>query len=120
MKELCLRYDELHYNVVKTIFDEAERITLDEIVKSVVTEVTVMALANYNDWSYSNDKKFLKEKNIYNEVKKFIEEISSKHFKLVADFISTRGEGLTAVEDVKEEIKKILNTHKLPGKCKLI
>ena len=120
IKELCPRYSELLYNITKIVYEEAKRITTDMLIRSIVTEVVIMSLAGYDEWSYPNDKRFLEERKIYDNVRRFIAEISSKYHNLTTSFIDVRKEALTIIKDVKEEILRILHIHKLPGRCKLI
>ena len=120
MKELCPRYNELLYKITKTVYEEAKQVATDMPSRGIVTEVVVMSLAGYDEWSYPNDKSFLEEKKIYDDVKKFVANISSKYGNLVTDFSNTREEALAIIRDTKEEILKILHVHKLPGRCSLI
>ena len=120
MKELCLKYNELLYSITKIVYEDAKQITTDIPGRDIVTEVVVMSLAGYDEWSYPNDKYFLEKRKMYDSVKKFIAEISGKYSDLVARFINVRREALTIIKDVREEILRILHMYKLPGRCRLV
>ena len=119
MKELCPRYSELLRNVIKAVYEEAGRITTDIPSRSVITEVVVMSLAGYNEWSYPNERAFLEEKKMHDNVKRLKVEISNKYHDLIISFNNVRKEALSITRDVKE-VSRILHIYKLPGKCKLI
>ena len=121
MKELCPKHSGLLHRLIKIVYEEAGQIAKeDRVLRSIVTEVVVMTLAGYDEWSYPNDKHLLEERGVYDNVKEFISEIYSKHRNLIINFIDIRREALTIIKDTKEEILRILHLHKLPGGCKLI
>jgi len=120
MRELCPRFNEILCRVVEQMFNEAKRITSDDVLRRVAVEVIVMTLAGYDEWRYPNNKRFLEEKNLYEDTKKLVSEAFKKHQDLITNFINIRNEALNTIKETKEEVVRLLNTHKLPGKCELL
>jgi len=89
------------------------------VARSILTKVIVMTLAGYNEWYYSNDKKFLEERGLSKHVAEILEKIYNDYNKLVEEFTNIRRRGIELVKDVKQTIIEILHSHKLPGRCKL-
>ena len=119
IKELCPLYNELLYKVTRLVYSKANNVERNIPGKDILTEVIVMALAGYKEWSYPNDAKFLKKKNLYKHVDEIIEDLRRNHAKLISDFVNTRNTGLSLIGNIKKNLLEILHMQKLPGKCNL-